>query len=215
MTFVLWCQSQCYGVWIISITADQDPIFSLPHLQSIVVSSWNPYFQSLSSESSLALQSSNKFEFNMKCLVIISLEIKIFWAQLERCLPGGGNDNPLQYPCQENPKDSGTWPDTIHMVSKRQTGLNRLSMHAHSEVLTWYCLTKLLFCYWISVFRRECQKHLNRWDWRILWNALLFLFILFFIFCTFIFKLAILFIIISHCFSIFTSHLMWVVRKRN
>ena len=23
--------------------------------------------------------------------------------------PGGGNDNPLQYPCLENPMDSGAW----------------------------------------------------------------------------------------------------------
>lgn len=34
MTFVLWCRSQRYGVWIISVTADQDPIFSLPQLLS-------------------------------------------------------------------------------------------------------------------------------------------------------------------------------------
>ena len=181
MTFVLWCWRQCYGMWIISITADQDPIFSLPQLPRTYLSSWNPYFQSLSSKSSLSLQSSNKFKLNLDCLVIISLEIKIFWAQLERSFPGGGTDNPLLYPCQENPKDSGAWPDTVHRVFKSQTRLKRLSMRAHSEVLTWYCIKKLLFSYWISVFRRKDQKHLNRWDWRILWNAF---FCLNFLFCS-------------------------------
>ena len=32
--------------------------------------------------------------------------------------PGGGNGNPLQYSCLENPKDRGTWWATIHGVAK-------------------------------------------------------------------------------------------------
>ena len=28
--------------------------------------------------------------------------------------PGGGPDNPLQYPCLENPMDRGAWRDTVH-----------------------------------------------------------------------------------------------------
>ena len=28
--------------------------------------------------------------------------------------PGGGNDNPLQYSCLENPKDRGAWWATVH-----------------------------------------------------------------------------------------------------
>ena len=35
--------------------------------------------------------------------------------------PGGGNDNPLQYSCLENPMDRGTWQATVHRVAKSQT----------------------------------------------------------------------------------------------
>ena len=43
--------------------------------------------------------------------------------------PGGGNGNPLQYSCLENPVDRGAWWATVHRVTKSQT---RLSEHAHS-----------------------------------------------------------------------------------
>ena len=35
--------------------------------------------------------------------------------------PGGGNGNPLQYSCLENPMDRGAWWATVHGVSKSQT----------------------------------------------------------------------------------------------
>ena len=35
--------------------------------------------------------------------------------------PGGGNGNPLQYSCLENPKDRGAWWDTVHRVAKGWT----------------------------------------------------------------------------------------------
>ena len=35
--------------------------------------------------------------------------------------PGGGNGNPLQYSCLENPKDSGTWQATVHGVTESGT----------------------------------------------------------------------------------------------
>ena len=37
---------------------------------------------------------------------------------------GGGNDNPLQYSCLENPMDRGAWRATVHGVTKNQTGLS-------------------------------------------------------------------------------------------
>ena len=40
--------------------------------------------------------------------------------------PGGGNGNPLQYLCLENPMDRGAWT-AVHRVSK---SLTRQSMHA-------------------------------------------------------------------------------------
>ena len=43
----------------------------------------------------------------------------------ERSL-GGGNGNPLQYSCLENPKDRGAWWVTVHGVTKSQM---QLSIH--------------------------------------------------------------------------------------
>ena len=31
---------------------------------------------------------------------------------------GGGNGNPVQYSCQENPMDRGTWLATVHSITK-------------------------------------------------------------------------------------------------
>ena len=31
---------------------------------------------------------------------------------------GGGNGNPLQYPCPENPVDRGAWRATFHGVTR-------------------------------------------------------------------------------------------------
>ena len=33
--------------------------------------------------------------------------------------PEGGNGNPLQYSCQENPMDRGVWWATVHKVARR------------------------------------------------------------------------------------------------
>ena len=37
--------------------------------------------------------------------------------------PGGGNSNPLQYSCLDNPMDRGAWWATVHGVTKSQTRL--------------------------------------------------------------------------------------------
>ena len=47
--------------------------------------------------------------------------------------PGGGHGNPLQYSCLENPMDRGAWQATVHGVTRSQTRLKQLSMHAHVE----------------------------------------------------------------------------------
>ena len=39
---------------------------------------------------------------------------------------GEGNGNPLQYLCQENPTDRGTWQATVHGVSKELNTTLRL-----------------------------------------------------------------------------------------
>ena len=40
---------------------------------------------------------------------------------------GGGNGNPLQYSCLENPWDGGAWWAAIYGVTQSQTRLKRLS----------------------------------------------------------------------------------------
>ena len=42
------------------------------------------------------------------------------WLQLGRS-PGGGNGNPLQYSCLENPMDRGAWQDIDCGVAKSRT----------------------------------------------------------------------------------------------
>ena len=37
--------------------------------------------------------------------------------------PGGGQGNPLQYSCLENPMDRGAWWATVHRVAKNWTQL--------------------------------------------------------------------------------------------
>ena len=32
--------------------------------------------------------------------------------------PGGGNGNPLQYSCLENPMDRGAWQAIVHSIAK-------------------------------------------------------------------------------------------------
>ena len=40
--------------------------------------------------------------------------------------PGEGNGNPLQYPCLENPMDSGAWWAAIYGIAQSQTQLKQL-----------------------------------------------------------------------------------------
>ena len=42
---------------------------------------------------------------------------------------GGGDGNPLQYSCLENPMDRGPWHATVRRVAKSQTQLKKFSMH--------------------------------------------------------------------------------------
>ena len=46
--------------------------------------------------------------------------------------PRGGNGNPLQYSCLENPMDRGAWRATVHRVAE----LNTLGMHARPDLIT-------------------------------------------------------------------------------
>ena len=45
--------------------------------------------------------------------------------------PGGGQGNPLQCSCLENPMDRGAWWATVHGVAKSWTQLKRLNTHTY------------------------------------------------------------------------------------
>ena len=55
---------------------------------------------------------------------------------------GGGNVNPLQYSCLENPINRGAWWATVHRVAKRWTWLKQRSTigfcHSEENFLPWY-----------------------------------------------------------------------------
>ena len=44
---------------------------------------------------------------------------------------GGGNSNPPQYSCLENPMDRGAWWDTVHGVTKSQMLKLKLQNFGH------------------------------------------------------------------------------------
>ena len=61
--------------------------------------------------------------------------------------PRGGNGNPLQCSCLENPRDGGAWWAAVHGVAQSRTRLKRLSSSSSSnEALTYelFHLSKLL-----------------------------------------------------------------------
>ena len=55
--------------------------------------------------------------------------------------PGGGNGNPPQDSCLENPTDRGAWRATVHGITRSQT---RLSRHAYTYLEEQICLHVLL-----------------------------------------------------------------------
>ena len=50
--------------------------------------------------------------------------------------PGGGQGDPLQYSCLENPTDRGVQRATVYRVAKSQTRLKQLSMHAKEHTVS-------------------------------------------------------------------------------
>ena len=52
-----------------------------------------------------------------------------------------GHDNPLQYSRLENPMDRKAWWATVHRVTKSQTELKWLSVHAQMYQLLFWVLS--------------------------------------------------------------------------
>ena len=73
--------------------------------------------------------------------------------------PGGGNGNPLQYSCLENPMDRGDWRATVPRVVKSQTRLKRLSMQAsiiYKVDINWLLKSKTTIRKWTK------EKHISQ-----------------------------------------------------
>ena len=60
--------------------------------------------------------------------------------------PGGGNGNPLQYSCLENPTDRGAGLAAVHGLAKGRTRL-RDSAHTHTHTHTHTHGFSPLVCY--------------------------------------------------------------------
>ena len=77
--------------------------------------------------------------------------------------PGGGNGNPLQYSCLENPKDKGAWYAIAHRVAKSRTWLKRPSTHAKLILIINFLnnYKKCAFSYCLRTARRSNQSILK------------------------------------------------------
>ena len=53
--------------------------------------------------------------------------------------PGGGNGNPLQCSCLENPRDGGAWWATVYEVARSRTRLKQLSSSSSLTRASRWC----------------------------------------------------------------------------
>ena len=84
--------------------------------------------------------------------------------------PGGGNGNPLQYYCWENPMNRGAWRTTVHGVAKSWTRLSDFTFSL-SFFLQIYLLIELPR--WLCGKESACQcrrPRFNPWVRKNLWR---------------------------------------------
>ena len=95
------------------------------------------------------IRKSNFVYFIFKCLFFCSFPFPLlsslllyfteglmskYWINESRNdnkLKGGGNGNPLQCSCLENPRDAGAWWAAVYGVAQGRTRLKRLSSSSH------------------------------------------------------------------------------------
>ena len=82
--------------------------------------------------------------------------------------PGGGNSNPLQCSCLENPRDREAWWAIVHRVTESRTQLSTLACSALGD-LSKVCLYEFFLvslCLWVeetpSSVYREGSSHSSR-----------------------------------------------------
>ena len=87
--------------------------------------------------------------------------------------PGGGNGNPLQYSCLENPMDREAWWATVHRVAKTWTQLKWLSIQAKRKGRDHLpSLKPLLSCstrYFLIAYWPE-HSHVTTPTWKGVWE---------------------------------------------
>ena len=89
---------------------------------------------------SVAMKQGNFHITNVGGSVVQNLPANAGDAGYEGLIPGsgrslgGGHSNPLQYSCLENPMHREAWRAAANGVTKSQTLLKRLSVHATSQV---------------------------------------------------------------------------------
>ena len=69
--------------------------------------------------------------------------------------PGGGNGNPLQDSCWENPMDRGAWRATVHGVAERlDCAPEHTHTHTHTHAYTAFCFSihRLMNVWVVSIF---------------------------------------------------------------
>ena len=86
--------------------------------------------------------------------------------ELERS-PGGENGNPLQYSCQDNPMDRGTWQATVQGFAECRTWLKQLS-----TAPDFHCKWVHNIPMWLGTYVLIFPEHIYSWHKSCLWSLL-------------------------------------------
>ena len=81
--------------------------------------------------------------------------------------PAGGNGNPLQYSCMENPMDRGAWQATVHRAAKSWTHMHSVQF---SSVQSLSCV-QLFVAPWIVACQAPLFTEFSRQEY---WSGLPF-----------------------------------------
>ena len=101
--------------------------------------------------------------FSLQCKYIFTI-LRLDWLPFHFTLSciGGGNGNPLQCSCLENPRDGGAWWAAFYGVAQSRTRLKRLSSSSSSSSSSslYLFLGRLFFCV-LGVFGPQVQSWLR------------------------------------------------------
>ena len=75
--------------------------------------------------------------------------------------PGGANGNPLQYPCLENPLDTGIWQATVHRVAQSWTRMKLLHTHTGKTFSAWCAILWALQMHMVT----QALRHQDAEQW--------------------------------------------------